>query len=64
MLGCYLLFLLHHSIDTFLHIHDKILIHTVYIVCMFHDYEYQYCILKTDVVGNEVIYYFCIDNKL
>ncbi len=61
--GCYLLFLSHHSIDTFLHIHGQFLIHEVYVVCVFHCYGYQYCILMADFVGNGVIYYFCTYNK-
>ncbi len=37
----------HHSIDTFLlHIHGQSLIQEVYVVCIFHNYEYQYCILR------------------
>ncbi len=63
MLGCYLLFLSHHSIDTILHIHGQFLIHKVYVVCLFYSYGYQYCILKADFVGNGVIYYFCTYNK-
>ncbi len=40
MLGCNLLFLSHHRVDTFLHIHGQFLIHEVYVVCMFHSYGY------------------------
>ncbi len=58
MLECYLLVLSHHSVDTFLQIHGQFLIHEVYVVCMFHSYGYQYCILKADFVDNEVIYNF------
>ncbi len=63
MIVCYLLFLSHHSLDTFLHIHGQFLIHKVYVVWVFHSYGYQYCILNVDFVGNGVIYYFCTYNK-
>ncbi len=39
------------------HIHDQFLIHEVYVVCMFHSYRYQYCILNADFVGNLLFLY-------